>query len=202
MEKQIIAGNYFNKRSTGNSIYKKLMNNFDKHFVKFLTEVKPLKILEFGCGEGEMITIVKQVFPDAHYTAVDIEENLLESAKQKGADKVLLLNPENVKLPFADNSFDLVIAAEVLEHVPSPHESLKEIKRVTSSHIIASVPYEPYWCMLNMARLKYLNRFGNTPGHVNHWNKKEFHGMISSEFCIMDSSVPFPWLMVLAKKNS
>ena len=44
-------------------------------------------------------------------------------------------------LPFPDDSFDLVLAIEVLEHVPGPEAALSELARVCSGTFVASVPF-------------------------------------------------------------
>ena len=77
-------------------------------------------------------------------------------------------------LPFPDDSFDLVLAIEVLEHVPGPDAALGELARVCSGTFIASVPFEPIWRAGNLARRRYVRQLGNTPGHVNHWTRWGF----------------------------
>ena len=55
---------------------------------------------------------------------------------------------------------------------PSPEATLAEMARVARRHLLVSVPREPLWRGLNMARGAYLRDLGNTPGHVNHWSKR------------------------------
>ena len=70
-----------------------------------------------------------------------------------------------------DNNYDLVIACEVLEHLEEPEIALSELFRISNKYVLISVPNEPFWRIANFARGKYLNRLGNTPGHINHWSK-------------------------------
>ena len=78
-------------------------------------------------------------------------------------------------LPFADDEFDVATAIEVLEHVPEPEHTLAEMARVAlSAGCSSSVPREPLWRGLNMARGAYWKDLGNTPGHLNHWSKRSF----------------------------
>ncbi len=81
-------------------------------------------------------------------------------------------------LEFADDEFELVAATEVLEHVDGPEQALAEMARVASAWLLVSVPHEPLWRALNMARGAYLRDFGNTPGHVNHWTARAFLGLL------------------------
>ena len=78
------------------------------------------------------------------------------------------------ELPFGDDEFDLVAAIETLEHVPDPERTLAEMARVARRHLLVSVPREPLWRALNVARGAYVRELGNTPGHVNHWSKRGF----------------------------
>jgi SAM-dependent methyltransferase len=102
------------------------------------------------------------------------------------------------RLPFADDMFDLVLAIEVLEHVPDPDRALRELRRVGTSTLIASVPFEPVWRIGNMVRGRYLRDLGNTPGHVNHWTRWGFTRFVGNRFDVVDTVSPVPWTMVLA----
>ncbi|MFN6119018.1 MAG: class I SAM-dependent methyltransferase, partial [Actinomycetes bacterium] len=102
------------------------------------------------------------------------------------------------RLPFADRTFDLVMAIEVLEHVPQPDAALRELARVCSATLVASVPFEPIWRAGNMARRRYLGDWGNTPGHVNHWTRRSFARFVGTRFTVRDVASPLPWTMVRA----
>ena len=65
------------------------------------------------------------------------------------------------RMPFADGEFDVASAIEVLEHVPDPEHTVAEMARVASGHLLVSVPREPLWRGLNMAR-----RLPGVAGHV------------------------------------
>ncbi len=78
------------------------------------------------------------------------------------------------QLAFGDGEFDLVTATEVLEHVPDPETVLAEMARVARGHLLVSVPHEPMWRALNLARGAYVRDLGNTPGHLNHWTRRGF----------------------------
>ena len=103
-------------------------------------------------------------------------------------------------LPFRDNSFNLIVACEILEHLEYPHDAIKEMKRVSSSFCLFSVPIEPLWRILNILRGAYLKHFGNTTGHIQHWTKKQFIKILKEEFKIFKKVSACPWLIVLCKK--
>ena len=102
--------------------------------------------------------------------------------------------------PEAEAQFDLVLACEVLEHLEDPKKALFEIKRVAGKFCIISVPLEPLWRVLNLARGAYLGSLGNTPGHVQHWSAKGFRALIERYFAIEQIYYPLPWQVALCKK--
>jgi len=56
-----------------------------------------------------------------------------------------------------------------LHHFEDPGGVVAEMARVANGHLLVSVPREPLWRGLNMARGAYIKDLGNTPGHLNHW---------------------------------
>ena len=68
--------------------------------------------------------------------------------------------------------------------------------------MLVSVPREPLWRGLNMARGAYLRDLGNTPGHLNHWSKREFAGLLRRYGEVVELRSPFPWTMALVRVGS
>ncbi|MGH9024727.1 MAG: class I SAM-dependent methyltransferase, partial [Acidimicrobiia bacterium] len=101
-------------------------------------------------------------------------------------------------LPFPDRSFDLVLAIEVLEHVPRPSDALHEIARVAKGDVVLSVPREPLWRVANMARGRYLSAYGNTPGHIQHWSRRAFVRLVARHLDVTAVRSPPPWTIVAA----
>jgi SAM-dependent methyltransferase len=102
-------------------------------------------------------------------------------------------------LPFAADEFDLASAIEVLEHVPDPEHTLAEMARCAREHLLVSVPREPLWRALNMARGAYWSALGNTPGHLNHWSRRSFVKLLSRHGEVAEIRSPFPWTMLLVR---
>ena len=93
----------------------------------------------------------------------------------------------------------MACAIEVLEHVPEPEQTLSEMARVARRWLLVSVPREPLWRMLNMARGAYWPAMGNTPGHLNHWSKRSFVELLSRHGEVVELRSPFPWTMLLVR---
>ena len=93
----------------------------------------------------------------------------------------------------------LVVACEVLEHLAHPERALAEIARVARGRVVLSVPREPLWRALNLARGAYWREAGNTPGHVQHWSRAEFVALVARTFRVLDVWSPTPWTVVAAE---
>lgn len=93
----------------------------------------------------------------------------------------------------------MIVCCEVLEHVADPEAALEILARLSRRWLLTSVPREPIWRVLNMARGKYLSDLGNTPGHLHHWSSNGFRTFIASRFDIVEIATPLPWTMILAR---
>ena len=96
----------------------------------------------------------------------------------------------------------MATAIEVLEHVPEPETTLGEMARVARRWLLVSVPREPLWRGLNMARGAYWGALGNTPGHLNHWSKRGFVELLGRYGTVEEARSPFPWTMLLVRLGS
>lgn len=83
-------------------------------------------LLEIGCCGGEFLEVLIQ--EGWTVTGIEISEETAKKGHNKGID--ILVHDANEVLPFKDNSFDVLIAGEVIEHTFDDFEFLKECKRV------------------------------------------------------------------------
>ncbi len=137
---------------------------------------------------------------DGRIVGVDLEDPAIQAEWEKRQAPNLeyrIMKAEN--LPFADGEFDVASAIEVLEHVPDPAHTVAEMARVAQRWLLVSVPREPLWRGLNMARGAYLKDLGNTPGHLNHWSRKAFVALLSQHGTVEEIRSPFPWTMLLVR---
>jgi len=191
------TGNTYDKYASKNPVERRLMDGFFGALDAALPAIVPSRILEVGVGEGEVTERVAARWPDATIVGLDLPDPEL-AAHWSGRGFSPLFGDIG-RLPFRDDEFDLVLAIEVLEHVPFPELALAEIARVARRHIVVSVPREPIWRAANLARGKYARDLGNTPGHINHWGKRSFTELISRRFDVRSVHAPFPWTMVAAE---
>jgi SAM-dependent methyltransferase len=109
------------------------------------------RILDIGCGSGRHVAAAYAI-EKACVVGADPNFNDLKEAESRlryhddlgahGRGRWHLTGADITRLPFADNSFDLVICSEVLEHIPDHHRAMFEIVRVLKSdrHLVVSVP--------------------------------------------------------------
>jgi hypothetical protein len=92
-----------------------------------------------------------------------------------------------------------VLCCEVLEHLGDPEGAVDVLAGLARPWLIASVPREPLWRALNLARLSYIGDLGNTPGHLNHWSRRAFVRFLTRRFEVVQVLSPLPWTMALCR---
>lgn len=197
MEGGIVIGNVTDKGKQGGRIGRHLVEVFDR---RLLTAVqappRPASVHEVGCGEGRLSRLLAAAL-GAPVLATDFSTQLIAENLQRGDEGIRYVQRSIYDLDPATDQADLVVCCEVLEHVVRPDDALEALARLGASRVILSVPREPIWRLLNMARGKYLGNFGNTPGHLNHWSPRSFSRLLQAHgFSARQWLNPFPWIMV------
>ena len=193
------TGNTYDKYGSTNPVVRRLMAGFERTLAELFAAAAPRSILDVGCGEGVLTHRWAQAL-EGRVVGIDLEDPAIQAEWEKRRAPNLeyrVMKAEN--LPFADGEFDVATAIEVLEHVPDPEHTVAEMARVARSWLLVSVPREPLWRMLNMARGAYLKDLGNTPGHLNHWSKRGFAKLLSQHGEVVEARSPFPWTMLLVR---
>jgi 2-polyprenyl-3-methyl-5-hydroxy-6-metoxy-1,4-benzoquinol methylase len=199
-EDGIVTGNTYDKYGSSNPVVRRLMANFEGALDELLARAEPRSLLDVGCGEGVLVHRWALAMPDRRLVGIDLEEESIQAgwAERRAANLEYRTMPAD-ELPFATGEVDLATAIEVLEHVPDPERTLAEMARCAERHLLVSVPREPLWRALNVARGAYIAQLGNTPGHLNHWSKRSFARMLSRHGQIVELRSPFPWTMLLVR---
>jgi SAM-dependent methyltransferase len=197
---EVPTGNAFDKYGSTNPVVKRLMAGFHATLDELWDKAAPDSVLDVGCGEGVLTVQWADRLAEGRVVGIDLDDAKLRAEWETRARPNLEFRTEEAtSLSFADDEFDLACAIEVLEHVPEPEATLAEMARAARRRLLVSVPREPLWRGLNMARGAYLRDLGNTPGHVNHWSKQGFVSLLARYGTVEEARSPFPWTMLLVR---
>jgi 2-polyprenyl-3-methyl-5-hydroxy-6-metoxy-1,4-benzoquinol methylase len=197
---EVPTGNTFDKYGSQNPVVRRLMSGFHRTLDELWSQAAPSSALDVGCGEGVLTLEWAERLGGGRIVGIDLEDPKLRAEWARRRRPNLEFRAEEAtRLSFGDGEFELAAAIEVLEHVPDPEATVAEMARVASGHLLVSVPREPLWRGLNMARGAYWRELGNTPGHLNHWSKRGFVSLLSRYGDVVEARSPFPWTMLLVR---
>ena len=194
------GGNIHDKYASRNPVTRRLMARFLADLDELVERTGAREAHEVGCGEGELA--IRMAGKGLRVRGTDAFPQVLEEARGRARAAAVEVDFEAVpaeRLDPARHSAELIVCCEVLEHLEDPELALDALAGLARPWLIASVPREPLWRALNVARLQYVGRLGNTPGHLNHWSKGEFVRFLTRRFEVVEVRSPTPWTMALVK---
>ena len=198
-ENGIVVGNIHDKRNEKNPFYSLLLKNYYKNLDDLVKRVSPQTIHEVGCGEGHVIS--RYLGQGRLLSASDFSKSIIKIAHANYGAKGILFTDTSVYDLSGHESAELILCCEVLEHLEYPDLALKKIRDIATPYAIFAVPMEPIWRVMNILRGAYLKNWGNTPGHIQHWNINQLVCLLQANFKIIEIKKPFPWIMVLTTKK-
>lgn len=140
--------------SHGHSVkMKKVLNLFETH--------ENGKILDIGCGDGELTLLIKEK-TKAEIYGVDISEDALKIARKKGI-KIKIADIDGNKIPYEDEFFDAIFCGDIIEHLVNTDDFVKELNRIlkTNGYVVLTTPNLASW------HNRLLLLFGYTPAFLD-----------------------------------
>lgn len=143
------------------------------------------RVLDVGCNEGKIAALI-----EGEYIGIDNDGAALSKAKLKGL-KVKKVDLNKNKIPFKNDSFDSILALDIIEHVCEPEKILKEISRLLNKRgsAIISIPHDYY--LTNFVRMIFFNKpiifegeFGKKGTHIHFFTIKISKSLINKYFTI------------------
>lgn len=132
-------------------------------------------VLEVGAGDGSILKLLSEQNFAPGYDAVEISESGVEMIKKAGIKNLRSAQEfDGYRLPFVDDSFDLIILSHVLEHVEHERLLLRELKRVARMFVI-EVPRD-YKAGVD-ARIKHFLAYG----HINVYTPTSLRYLLNTE---------------------
>jgi SAM-dependent methyltransferase len=192
-----------------------MSGTFDERYTRYQTGRSPLRklvrraylasartqlpgaVLDFGCGVGELLETLPAGSMGLEYNAATVEycrAKGLEVAWYDGFQ-----DDWNLSAVPPARQFDSMIVSHVLEHLEDPETAFQTLLGLSKRYVLVSVPREPVWRVMNMARGKYWGDLGNTPGHIQHWSRSGFLAMLRRHAEVVESRSPLPWTQVLCR---
>jgi len=162
IENGIVVGNAYDKYGSSNIFERWLVQGFVSAMTELVDKVNPTSIHEVGCGEGYWT--LKWLEQGIVARGSDFSSNVTEMAQANALSlklQVVTFKVCNIYDLNPDvDAANLVVCCEVLEHLECPEDGLQALQAIASPYLIISVPREPLWSAMNMARGKYWTDWG------------------------------------------
>jgi SAM-dependent methyltransferase len=201
-EDGVVVGNLFDKYGSRNPIVRKLMSGFGAALEDLVARTGVRGIHEVGCGEGYWtLHWAKQGFAvrGSDFSAQVIDVARANGARAGSTAEFRVASVYELAVP--EDSAPLVVCCEVLEHLEEPRRALERLREIAAPWLIVSVPREPLWRAMNMARGRYWSDLGNTPGHLQHWSRSALLKLLADYVDPVEVRSPLPWTMVLCRRR-
>jgi 2-polyprenyl-3-methyl-5-hydroxy-6-metoxy-1,4-benzoquinol methylase len=182
-------------------IHKLFLGRFLDRCAEAIKPFAEKKALDFGCGEAFFWQEMSERGVDMqHLTGIDLRDDALDLARQTFPQHSFL-KQDLLTIEPAQHQYDLIIASQVLEHLPSPELFLKKLVKCCNPDglLLLTVPWEPFFMLSNLARGRDILRLGNHPEHINLWGAKGFKKFVAAEANINQNNTVFPFQMITAK---
>lgn len=99
--------------------------------LKRLSKGRPDRVLEIGCGQGEGVRIIYDLFGPQSYVGIDLDPRMIRRARRRAGalPNATFVEGDVSNLEFPDGSFDLVMDFGIVHHVPNWRDALAEVHR-------------------------------------------------------------------------
>lgn len=188
------------KHASGNPFMRWAIHQFHTKVAELLPDGLDT-VLEVGCGEGFSSSAILSHRMEWHLLGGDISFEAVQEARSRfPAMHYGIIDATQLSYP--DQSVDLILSLEVLEHIPQPERAVQEYMRVSRRYLLLSVPNEPIFRGLRLASGKGIRMLGDHPEHVNHWSIWGFRRFLEGcglQVVATASPFPFSWSIILCE---
>lgn len=184
----------YRKHTHANPMQRRLIDRFHRTVIGKIGGLAPESFLDAGCGEGFVAELLLRQMPGLALTGFDFNPSSVEHSREKNPSAAFI-SASIFDIPFPDRSFDVVGCFEVLEHQREPGPALRELARVARRAVVLSVPHEPYFSLMNVARGKNLGirPRGSDPDHKQFWTRAAFAEFVAPELDVAWLGGSPPW---------
>lgn len=120
-------------------------------------------VLDVGCGDGTFLANISV----EEKVGIDLDTTYVKRIKN---GNIMFVRADATRLPFKPDTFDLIFACELLEHLENPFACVREIKRVIKArgYFLASVPNDPLLIMAKFFLLRWRSIQRTLQEHKHH----------------------------------
>jgi len=147
-------------------------------------EINPKSLLDYGCAHGHFVMNLMKRYPDIRYFGVDINRSNIEAAKkwamddgatQEVADNLFLESSIEEGFELA-SKVDLLLASEILEHVPDPVKLMTDLKKYLNpdGYVIITVPYGAWEAVGYHEHPEWRS-------HLHHFERRDLYEIFGSQ---------------------
>ncbi len=129
---------HIDKYESRNPVQRWLLERFHRHIRAWIDELRPVRVLDFGCGEGYFWEAMARLGPIPDVVGLDVREDALQAARRR-LPGLTFLRQDLFDFNPAER-FDLVVASETLEHLYEPARVLAQLCRLSRGSVLLTVP--------------------------------------------------------------
>lgn len=166
-------------------------SNYANHNRPEIIDLIPLsamRILDVGCGKGQIGRLLKQVRENYHITGVELNQYLASHAKNH-YNSVICTNIETFT---SEHKFDCIICGDIIEHLNDPWSTVKKLSSMISENgsLIISIPNIGHW---SIVKDLLLGKFDYTPAglscitHIRWFTEESILRMLEDAGLSLDS---------------
>lgn len=200
---QSVDTSNYRKHTSSSKMQQALINKFHSKIVSIVENLEPETLLDCGTGEGFVTEVLLSALPNLQIAGFDVLPECVGLAQMRNPRANFSVGSIH-DIQQEDNSFDVAIALEVMEHLHDADKALAEMARVASKYVVLSVPHEPFFCLANAARGKNLDMDpkGSDPDHRNFWGREDFGKFVSQHLDVVLLTGSMPWTICVGKVRS
>jgi SAM-dependent methyltransferase len=199
----VIPDAYFDRFETPkyrrrSRVRRALIRRFVRRLHELILDAGPVtSMLEIGVGEGFLSGYLSERLPTVRFCGVDASAAALGRLNRL-FPRIEARVGDAYDLSGVEGPFDLVLCAEVLEHLDQPARALDAMAALRPRRALLTVPHEPFFRLSNLASGANLARWGNDPEHVQQFGPRSFRELLSARFDVLTLDTSYPWLLALA----
>jgi ubiquinone/menaquinone biosynthesis C-methylase UbiE len=145
------------------------------NIIEVCKNLNPVKVLEVGAGDGSILHFLNERKFGEELYALEIADTGVALIKERGLSRLKDVQSfDGYKIPYGDDTFDLVILAHVLEHVEHERILLRELKRI-AKNIVIEVPLDYRFGVDK--RIKHFLDYG----HINMYTPTSLRFLLKTE---------------------